>query len=128
MLMLVNTIVSLSLLALLSQFGMLAAAAASPIKILLMLPVSLWLSRKVIGYSLSDYFSALKSAAVVTGLIALAWLFVHYLFTISFKQLPAVTVAISKAIIIGGVLLGTLRLIYWQEIVQLRQDLRYQLS
>ena len=128
MLMLVNTLVSLSLLAMLSQFGLLAAAAASPIKTLLMFPVSLWLSRRLIDFTLVEYFSALKAAAVVSGLIALAWFILYHLFAITFEQLPVNTIAISKAIIIAGVFLASIRLIYWQEIVQLRQDLRTQLS
>lgn len=127
-LMLVDTIVSLSLLALLSQFGILAAAAANPIKILLVLPLSLWLSRNVVNYTLTEYFSALKAAAVVTLMIAIAWLFVTYLFAIEvLVNLPNIIVAISKAIIIGAVFIISIRFNYWQEIKQLRQNLRLQL-
>ncbi len=128
-LMLINTIVSLSLLAVLSQFGMLAAAAASPIKTLLILPISLWLSRRVIRYSFSEYFSALKAAAVITLIIALAWIFTHNLFAIkALVHLSALNVALAKAIIIGSVFLMSVRLLYWQEIKVLRQDLRLHLA
>lgn len=128
-LMSANTIISLSLLAMLSQFGMLAAAAANPIKTLLILPISLWLSRRVINYTLSEYFSALKAAAVITLIITLAWVFVHNLFAIkALVNMSAINVAIGKAIIIGSVFLVSARLLYWQEIKVLRQDLRLHLS
>ena len=128
-LMLINTIISLSLLAALSQFGLFAAAAANPIKTLLILPVSLWLSHRVILFSMTEYLSALKAAAVITSLIGAAWLVVHYLFELGpLSHFSAINVAITKAIIIGGVLALSIRLIYWQEIAQLRQDLRTHLS
>lgn len=127
-LMLVNTIVSLGLLVVLSQFGMLAAAAANPIKILLVLPLSLWLSRSVVDYTLTEYFSALKAATVMTLIIVFTWLFLYYLFSIeTLMNLPNVTVAISKALVIGAVFIVCIRFIYWQEIKLLRQDLRSQL-
>lgn len=128
-LMLINTIISLSLLAVLSEYGMLAAAAANPIKTLLILPISLCLSREVINYSFAEYFSALKAAAVITLIIILAWIFVHNLFTVkALVHMPVMYVAIGKAIIISSVFLVSVRLIYWQEIKLLHQDLRLHLA
>jgi O-antigen/teichoic acid export membrane protein len=128
-LMLANTFISLGLLAMLSQFGMLAAAAANPIKTLLILPISLWLSQRIIGFSLTEYLSALKPAAVITLLVASSWLLIHFIFSANeTASLTSLSVAICKAIIITGVLFASVRFLYWQEIKLLRQDLRTHLT
>lgn len=124
-LMLANTFISLGLLAMMSQFGMLAAAATNPIKTLLILPISLWLSQRVIDFSLAEYLMALKPAAVITLLLASVWLLIHFIFSMNLTtNMSSLSVAVSKAIIIAAVLFISVRLLYWQEIKSLRQDLK----
>lgn len=128
-LMLANFVLSLTLLAVLSNFGMLAAAAANPIKTLLILPISLWLSRKVINFSVVEYFLSLKAAAVITSLILVSWLLMDAVFDIStLANISSLNIAISKAVVIGSIFLISVRLLYWQELKELRNDLQVHLS
>ncbi len=124
-LMLSNTVLSLFLLFVLSQHGMLAAASTGPIKTLLMLPVGLYFAKKVIDFSLAEYFSALKPAALLSIYVAAIWAGLTEVVLLTHMPEPAA--AIFKASLIVLVVLITIRVFYWQALKSLRLELRTQL-
>jgi O-antigen/teichoic acid export membrane protein len=125
MVMLLNFLLSLGLLAILSRHGFLAASAALPLKIALSFPLSFYLAKQLLGFGWLDYLLALKEAAVLVIIVAVAWLVCQqYLNQGLLADSSSYLIAIAKAIVVGGALIGSVRWLYWGQVKTLHQALK----
>lgn len=123
LLMTYATTLSVGLMAFLSQYGVVFAALALPLKALLTFPVSFYLAQRLVGFSIREYFFSLLPIFGMCAVIGAVYGVVDFIALEAgdnfLGQVNMLNVLVKTAIVVavGGILF---KIFFWKRVLTLR--------